>query len=101
MNRHVPGGVRAADRSRWLVIANQDHHQVALRVLAQVSAEHREIVSDRVNVAGAEIGPIGLAGIGVNDVGAIVGPWRQHPRPMRLIRRRWTEWEVGADRRKK
>src|SRR3989442_904904 len=69
---HVPWRGFAADRRRRLMIAEQDHHEVAIGALAQVALDRREVVGHRLDVAGPEVFPVRLSGVRAHDVGTVV-----------------------------
>src|SRR5262245_17421830 len=39
VDRHVPRSVEPADQSRRFVIANQNHHEILIRMLTQITGE--------------------------------------------------------------
>jgi hypothetical protein len=72
MHRHVPGGPFAAYDGRRLMIANENHDEIAIGMRADVTGKSREFVRDRVHVTGAQIAPVGLPYQRPGRVGRII-----------------------------
>ena len=99
VHRHLPRRAFAADERGRLVVADENHDEVAIGALAEQAADPRVGRAERARVARPEVHPVRLLRPRAHDVGLLVGMRRQHPRPVGLIRRGRRERRVRAGRR--
>ena len=60
MHRNIPRSAGAADRGGRLMIAEQDHYEIAIGLLPKIAADRSKVVCNGVDVTWRKIGPVRL-----------------------------------------
>ena len=79
------------------MVAHQHQHEVAVRPQPEIAADVGERVPQRLDVAGAQVRPVGPGGPRAVEVFRVVGGVAQHPRPVGLVGRSGHERRMGGD----
>ena len=98
VNRHIPGGLFAADHRRRLMIADEHHHEVAVRAKAKIATKRNVNVVERLRITRPEIEPVGLLCPGAGQFLIVIRGGCEDSAPVRLVRRGRCERRVRADR---
>ena len=99
MDRYVPRRSFAAHQRWGLVVADHDHHEVAVGTQPQIPVKRRIRIGEPLDIAWAEIQPVGIIRPGAVEFVCVVRIRREHTRPIRLIGWRRCEGGVGGDSR--